>query len=190
MDVQTYLEIREAVVHAGYGEEIDWAEKIGPPADAEDFALEACFVILNSGMKAAVCRKIWPKVRDALLKVRPVITVFGHGGKAEAMESIWVNREHHYRTFMASPDKLAYCRNLPWIGEITQYHLAKNLGVDCAKPDRHLERVAARAGENVKQLCGRLAHESGDRVATVDTVIWRACEQGILDSTTGERRMF
>ena len=34
----------------------------------------------------------------------------------------------------------------------------------------------------VERMCRRLARESGYRVATIDTVLWRACEQGILNS--------
>lgn len=74
--------------------------------------------------------------------------------------------------------KVAYLRSLPWIGDITCWHLAKNYGHDVAKPDRHLVRIAG--DEGVHGLCARLARESGDRVATVDLVIWRAANLGMI----------
>ena len=67
---------------------------------------------------------------------------------------------------------MAWLQTLPFIVPITVYHLAKNYGFDCAKPDRHLVRIAG--AEGTHELCARLARETGDRIATVDVVIWRA----------------
>jgi len=74
---------------------------------------------------------------------------------------------------------MAFLASLPWIGEITKYHLGKNLGtLDTAKPDRHLVRIAGAEGAHA--LCARLARATGDKVATVDVVIWRAANLGLL----------
>ena len=66
---------------------------------------------------------------------------------------------------------------LPWIGPITKYHLARNLGIDVAKPDRHLVRLAKRFGYNestgVQQMCEELAERTRDRIGVVDVVLWR-----------------
>jgi hypothetical protein len=86
---------------------------------------------------------------------------------------------------MAAEDKLAFCETLPWIGGITKYHLAKSYGLDFAKPDVHLQRLADLEGVTAQELCARLAPELGWKVRTVDLVIWRACATGILDSRTG-----
>jgi hypothetical protein len=43
-------------------------------------------------------------------------------------------------------------------------------------------------GCTAQALCERLAAETGYRVATVDTVLWRACANGVLDSCSGEIR--
>jgi hypothetical protein len=91
--------------------------------------------------------------------------------------------------FTLAVDKLQFCADLPWIGGITKYHLAKNLGADVAKPDVHLQRLADREGCSVDALCSRLAEETGLRVASVDTVLWRACANGVLNSRTGEIRV-
>ena len=87
-----------------------------------------------------------------------------------AFENIWP---------LESEAVIDFCEaEIPFVGPVTKFHLAKLLGVDCAKPDIWLVRVAAAAGEDVHGLCARLARESGDKVATVDSVIWRACERG------------
>ena len=64
----------------------------------------------------------------------------------------------------------------------TKYHLAKDLGVDVAKPDVHLARLATRDRTTVARICARLARQTGYRMATIDTILWRACATGILDS--------
>lgn len=168
-------------------DDIAWSEGIEPPASPEDFALEAIYVICNSGMKNTVARRIFEKCRDALLLGLSASTAFGHTGKSRAMDTIWGERDRLFLEFNAASDKVAYCETLPWIGGITKFHLAKNFGVDCAKPDVHLQRLADREGCTAQALCERLAAETGYRVATVDLILWRACANGILNSRTGLR---
>ncbi len=180
MNLSHYLRIREQIIDLGYAAEIEWSENCASPKTTTDFALEAAFVICNSGMKATIARPIYNRVRDALRDGRNVSEVFGHPGKAAAIQDIWDRRAALFVAYQDADDKIAFCETLPWIGPITKYHLAKNFGVDCAKPDRHLERVADTAGKTVDQLCRDLSTTSGDKIRTVDLVIWRAAERGLL----------
>jgi hypothetical protein len=167
--------------------DIEWAEGIRPPTDADEFALETIFVICNSGMNNIVARGIFNRVRDLLQTGKPVSgNILGRSGKASAIDTIWAEREQLLQSYLAAPDRLAFCRTLPWIGGITCYHLAKNFGADVAKPDVHLQRLADREGVTAQALCERLARDTGYRVATVDTVLWRACAVGLINSRTGE----
>lgn len=166
-------------------DDIAWAESLTHPTDADAFALEAIFVVCNSGMKHTVARMIYERCVTALRAGTPVIDAFAHVGKANAIEFIWRDREQLLAGYLASADKLAFCESLPWIGGITKYHLAKNFGADVAKPDVHLQRLADREGCTAQALCERLSSEVGLRVATVDTVLWRACANGVLNSRTG-----
>lgn len=71
-------------------------------------------------------------------------------------------------------DPLVEMQKLPRIGDVTSRHLAKNLGFDVAKPDRHLQRLARKLGySDVDQLCGQIAEEFETSIAVVDTVLWR-----------------
>lgn len=167
-------------------EDIAWAESLCPPTDPDEFALETVFVVCNSGMKNTVARGIYERCEAALRAGTPVSQVFRHPGKAAAIETIWRDRVKLHAGFLAAEDKLAFCESLPWIGGITKYHLAKNFGADVAKPDVHLQRLADIEGCTAQELCERLAKETGYRVATVDTVLWRACANGVLDSRTGQ----
>jgi len=188
VDAALLAALVERLALEGYGDDVTWSETValaGEPEDPDFFAREAIFVIANSGMRHTVARGIFERAMGALLAGEPVLGVFGHKGKAAAMEYIWAERARLLAEYRAAPDKLAFCGSLPWIGGITRYHLAKNFGVDCAKPDVHLQRLADRQGETVPGLCARLAAETGYRIATVDLVLWRACATGLLDSPTG-----
>ena len=125
---------------------------------------------------------------QAIADGRDARAAFDHPGKAAAIEAIWRDRSRLHAEFLSAPDRLSFCGSLPWIGEITKFHLARNFGVDCAKPDVYLQRLATREGTTAQALCERLSTETGYRVATVDTLLWRACALGIIDSRTGSVR--
>ena len=154
-------------------------------------------------MRYRVARVIWhgdeSKGRlgvSALLQAgRSAGDEFGHKGKVAALDRIWAEREALLAAFMALPDdqsKIEWLGGLPWIGPRTRYHAAKNFAVDTAKPDRHLARLAGiRNWETAKidvlhaavmDLCRPLAAATGDRIATVDLVLWCAAEQGLVDT--------
>lgn len=171
----------------GYGGEVEWAQSVTTPATPEDLWREYAWVVINSGMKNQVAQKIWDRVRPEVEEGGRATSVFGHRQKAAAIDEMWTCRKSRYEHFVhlatmqgiAADTLVNWCWRLPWIGPITKWHLAKNLGVECAKPDRWLERVAAATSETVQELCTRLSVESGDRVATVDLVIWGACNLGL-----------
>jgi hypothetical protein len=63
---------------------------------------------------------------------------------------------------------------LPYIGPVTAYHLAKNLGLPVAKPDRHLQRLAVSlCYPDAHALCREIAAITGDPPQVVDLVFWR-----------------
>lgn len=168
--------------------DIEWAESCAPPTDPEDFASEAIFVICNSGMKNTIARNIYRKVMEAIDAGMSASAAFGHPGKAAAIDDIWSRRREIFEGYMRAPDKLEFCASLLWIGEITKYHLAKNFGAQVAKPDVHLKRLADREGVSAQTLCERLSAQTGYKIATIDTLLWRACANGIINSKTGEIR--
>ena len=170
----------------GYGPMIKWSESIQPPATAEEYAAAAIYVICNSGMKNSVAAPIAERCIEAVVAGTSATTAFGHPGKAAAIDQIWNDRAELFQRFNAAQKKLDVLGELPWIGPVTKYHLAKNLGADEAKPDVHLERLARGDKTTTRTLCRRLSRASGYRIATIDSVLWRACADGLLDSRTYE----
>lgn len=180
-----YREVCARLAELGHGGDREWSQSVGPPATAEDLAQEHAWVVLNSGMRNTVADQIWQRVRPRLLAGQPIGEAFRHPGKRSAIENVWRFRNTLLASFTLEAMRgdaavVAWCAGLPWIGPITKYHLAKNLGADVAKPDRWLVRLADVEGETVDGLCARLAATTGDRVATVDVVLWRACAVGVL----------
>lgn len=181
MHVEVYQDLRACLVQAGYGSEIEWAQTVKPVADPGTFWREYGWVVVNSGMRNQVARGIWERVRPYLERGEPIPEeAFRHEGKRRALDYVRLHAGRLLADYQEAQDKLAFLRGLPWIGGITCYHLAKNFGHDVAKPDRHLERIASYFGTDPVALCARLARESGDRVATVDLVLWRAANLGLL----------
>ncbi len=177
------LKMLEAAVRAaGFGPSIDWSEAIPEPETAEHFAIEAIYVICNSGMKASVAGPIFNRCLDAVSSGVSASTVFGHIGKAKAIDEIWHNRAELFEAYQLAEDKPGFCGTLPFVGPITMQHLAKNLGFNLAKGDVHLERLAKPEQCTPQQLCERLSKLSGYSVAAIDTILWRACAEGILQS--------
>lgn len=179
MNISEYKAIQYQVAEAGYAAEIDWANNIEECQDCYVFRDEYCWTVINSGMKEQVARLIWERIKAARAEGFSTSTAFRHKQKVAAIDTMFDHCADRFREWKNSADRLAYLRTLPFMGPITVWHFAKNLGMDVAKPDRHLVRIAGSI-EAVMPLCKELSRLSGDRIACVDTTLWRAANLGIL----------
>ncbi len=184
--LKRFRRLEQAVREAGFGPSIEWSERIEPPKSATEFASATIYVIIHGGMANAVAVHIYARCLAALAAKGSADRVYGHSGKAAAIDHIWNDREALFQSYQAAEDKLLFLALLPFIGPVTRLHLAKNLGADIAKPDVHLERLARAEKTTTAKLCRRLALQTGHRVATIDTILWRACAEGILKSSVYE----
>lgn len=71
-----------------------------------------------------------------------------------------------------TPEVLAWLKTLPWVGENNRYHLARNLGWDVVVRTGPVVRLATYLLTTSDSLCGRIATETGERIRTVDLVLW------------------
>jgi len=187
-----YLTAREFVVDAGFGSEIDWQDtrefcRLGE----RDFLQEAAWVVLSAGMADSVVRRVFNDVSEAFLRWRSATDIVVHQDECiEQAERAFRNKRKLRAIvfiaesvaavgFDAFKEQLetggpAALQDLDFIGPVTCFHLAKNIGLDFVKPDRHLMRAAAAARVNdPTELCHAIAGVTGDRLATVDLVFWR-----------------
>jgi endonuclease III len=131
-------------------------------------------------MKAQIALKIFKTVWNQLCSGGRPEDVFGHRGKCQAIMNVFINLDKYWNEYQSVENKIDYLENLPWIGKITKYHLAKNLGYDCVKPDRHLVRIAKSYNLNPLDMCLQISKITGDRLGLVDLVIWRAANLGLI----------
>jgi hypothetical protein len=195
-DIEAALQVfdRAAVYvsNAGFTEEIEWQRSAQIDNFAEsDFLREAAWVVLCSGFREKIVRRIFDHISlcfcewesaAAILESDPACRLaamasFRHDVKLRAIVKIAdkvnsVGFAAFKRAVLADP--LEELRRLQYIGPITALHLAKNLGLDIAKPDRHLVRISAKFGfESADHFCSELSRRTGEQRNVVDLIIWR-----------------
>lgn len=187
-----YLLAQSHVWSAGYADECrSWRQQAPEDITEYQFLREAAWVVLSSGMRESVVRSRFPGVSEAFRWWRSAAEIasdgarcvdhalqcFQHRPKMRAIvtiaEQIADAGMDTWRHRMAA-DPIGSLRSLPFMGPATACHLAKNLGCDVAKPDRHLSRIAAAAGfDSAHDLCSAIAAFTGQPRASVDSVLWR-----------------
>lgn len=188
--VQFYRSAKLAVISAGFEREIEWqASRCPDQITPEEFLSEAAWVIINSGFRESVARRLFPAItlcfcdweaaeiaRSAGGCRAAALKVFAHAGKIDAIIDIAMKVDSDWPALRnrIADQPLEHLKALPFIGPITASHLAKNLGYSVAKADRHLVRTANTWGcGSVQALCDRIALATGDPVGVVDLVLWR-----------------
>ncbi len=190
--VDRYLTAKDAIIERGFAAEVDWQATVSFESITEsDFLREASWVILSAGMSEAVVRRRFPAVSAAFHNWRgaatitrcktkcrnAALTAFAHTGKISAIIALAgkVSSDGFDRIKRnISLYGVDYLQEFEYIGPITCYHLAKNIGLDVVKPDRHLVRLAfATEFESPLDLCRMISEATGDRLSVVDLVLWR-----------------
>jgi hypothetical protein len=187
-----YLTAKEYVIREGYAEEIDWQHEVSlEDLNETNFLCQASWVILCSGMRETVVRRcfdrfsesfFWWESAEQIVANRSncrlmALRAFGNPRKVDAVISVAshvleAGMDRIYQGLQKSP--IDYLCQLNYIGPITAWHLAKNLGVPVAKPDRHLTRLAnALQFGSAGTLCGMLAEYLSEPIQVVDVVLWR-----------------
>jgi len=169
-----YYQARDFIIKKGYQNDITWCESIEPLQNCHPliFYHEYCWVVINSGMREQIARQIYNRFIDQYN-----FQEIGHLRKRKAIEEGFTNFPTWFNNILnLSTDELQieYLETLPWIGPITKYHLARNIGIDCVKPDRHLTRFAERFGFNSPlELCKVIQNETKEKLGVIDVVLWR-----------------
>jgi hypothetical protein len=175
-----------------YLDELRWQESlVFGNLEESSFLREYAWVVLNSGFREAVIRKHfdyislcfcdWESANEIASRgsicVETAFSVFRNRRKLQAIEfTASLIAQVGFKEFSLSlqDNPTQALQKLPYIGEVTCLHLAKNIGADVAKPDRHLVRVAARFGyDNVLSMCNDISCAVGDRISVTDLVLWR-----------------
>lgn len=190
--VSAYNLAKGIVLNAGYRTEIEWQASLDFDLVTEaDFLKEHAWVALSAGMHERIIRRYfgiislcfydWQSARiiveqesncrnlalsyfnnhrkiDGIIKTARIIASFGFTSYKEEIRR----------------NPLQVLQSLPFVGPITRYHLAKNIGLPFAKPDRHLVRLATSVGySDIQQFCKDISEYVDDSIPVVDIVLWR-----------------
>lgn len=190
--VDFYLLAKRVVLSEGFAEELEWQDRLQFSEVGESlFLREAAWVVLSSGMREAVVRGKFAAFSCAFynwLSARKISNnaqqcrnnasrVFAHMGKIDSIIAIAESIDRN--GFEVIKDRVGaegvvFLQSLPFIGPTTSFHLAKNIGLDVVKPDRHLLRISALAGcASPVEFCRMISNAVGDRLSVVDLVVWR-----------------
>jgi hypothetical protein len=187
-----YLRAKQYLLATEYA----WEAVPGPGVDPNlvtesTFLREAAWVILSAGMSEKVVRGKFPMVSASFLHwvsgeriarhgsycAVNALSYFGHVAKISSILDLCsFFSQHDFEEWKrdAFVEPIEAFRGFRFIGPITSFHLAKNLGFQCAKPDRHLVRFCEASGfEDVAAFCGAISKLVGDDLRTVDSVLWR-----------------
>ena len=114
-----------------------------------------------------------PTVRKLPIKNLKKTTAFLAGAK-QVHEKGWKNFKGCVEKKRLKEDKLEMLKKLPGIGDITKYHLAKDIGlIDTAKPDIWLRRCAEECSTDVCTLVSFLSEEYHKTKYEVDMILFR-----------------
>lgn len=194
---------RRALAHAEAHDAdfVAWVRSLGPVerVSQQHMIAEYVFVVSASGFRASVVQRRFGDLSRALrnLEMPGLATLREDEIRDVYMEKMLRNRAkaaaaargvvllenlftvEMIKTRLAGGD-VDVLKSLPFIGDTTKWHLARNLGLDVAKPDVHLTRLARRFGygADVARMCAELAGAFGERVAAVDAILWSYASAG------------
>ena len=199
--ISFYSHAKEVVSNSVYSAEIEWQQSLDFANVSEtDLLRESAWVILNSGFRESVIRKHfsaislafgdWESaqfiVQNKKLCKQCALEAFANTRKISAIIKIAeIINAHGAVSYLhqVMHNPIEELSALPFIGKTTVWHLAKNLGCNVAKPDRHLVRVAEKFEfDCVQEFCRYLARHTGEKVSVIDIVIWRYCASFRADS--------
>lgn len=189
---EAYMFAKCVVIEHGYAAEVDWQYSVSlGHLNEQNFLCEVAWVILCSGMRESIIRRKFHNISRSFLEWESARSIIEHRDQCKSNALISFNHVAKvdailsvatiiYQTGFTSiamnigSKGVDYLRRFPYIGPITSFHLAKNIGLPVAKPDRHLTFVAEQLGyKSVQRLCADIAGVIDEPIPVVDVVLWR-----------------
>lgn len=173
----------------------------------EEFAKEVFYVICVAGFKQTTAKKMCKKIIDYIDNNQnpnfdDLIKIYGNINKINAIIKVWNNRMELHEKFykLSTPEeKLDFLSKLPHIGNITKYHIARNLGINFVKYDIWIQRLGvalygnleyvekvsnSKLNPEIKEMCDKmfsdLEMQINEKTGYIDVVLWKACQQGVF----------
>lgn len=175
-------------------EQLEYFRNLPKPNEVSDrfFFQELAWCIYNAGMRETVIRKKWESIRLAFFDFDPSFVAQYGDESLKAMREIFNHPKKNESVVQSAhlilkdtpigkklgafseDEALNYLEGYPFIGKITKYHLARNMGFDVVKPDRHLVRLTQFLGcDSPDKLVSEISQMTGERKGYIDYVLWQ-----------------
>lgn len=180
------------VIDEGFQDEILWQSQLNfYDLTESSFLREIAWVILTCGMKERIIRNIFEAISHCFFQWSSAQKIINNREKCHVSALKIFNNEQKITAILNAADQvkrngfenikgeihsnpIPFLKTFDYIGPVTVYHLAKNIGLPVAKPDRHLVRIAKQENYlDVQSFCGDISRMSGDPIPVVDIVFWR-----------------
>jgi len=194
------FEAARAYCEEKHKDELDWAKSISPETfrnlRSKRFLFQYCWVVYASGFKVSTVESIFPNLQTVfkdfeladlakMKSIKPVLAIFNNERKASSFlkgSKLIANEGFSAFKKRLQREGVDMLEQLPGIGPITKFHLAKNIGlVDEAKPDIWLVRAADICSSTVEELVAFLSEKYGMSRHAVDVILWRyGADKGLV----------
>lgn len=175
---------------------VSWAKNLNPPEtfrrmSFEEFVRKYCWVVYVSGFRASTIEKHFESLTKAykdfdvqkLVNIKSpteALEIINNSRKADGfLRGVRQIHEEGYSQFQKRvlKDWKKTLQELPYIGQTTVRHLARDIGVaDIPKDDLWLKKVAESfEAPSVDVLVDSLSEEFKLSKGTIDVVIWLFC---------------
>lgn len=167
-----------------------WRSETPDRCTDRDLLSEYGWVVISCGLTPHVATKHWPRFTEAFRNWEPravadnriavrtdALAIIKNARKMDVILDFAddLAREPGLMQRLAAMEikqVMAKFATLPWVGANNRYHLARNLGWDVVVKNGPVPRLAAFLETTAEELCERIAAETGERVRTVDLVLW------------------
>jgi len=184
-----------AYIQVNRAEELEWARGINENTfkniRSKGFLAEYCWVVYASGFKVSIVEEKFSVLKSAfkdfdlqrlsrMRSIKPSLVAINNVSKAEGFltgaKKIYEEGFSNFKKRIKEDGIDVLCE-LPYIGDITKKHLAKNIGFsDIAKDDIWLERIKElSSASSVNEVTGYLSNKFKESEHVIDVVLWRYC---------------
>ncbi len=193
--LKVYQYAEHIVNEGGYGKQVESLKELMETKpyktiSVEEFFREYTWVVFTCGFKAAYVQKYWNNIKrmccgfdisktkelsfEELLEVSPIKNkkkLKAIKQSCEIINDCFVEKIHKIKDKDEAKDLF---KTLPFIGEITVYHIMRNIGIDCFKPDRHIVHITRDLNISETDLFQIICSKYKEYIGVIDYILWRA----------------
>lgn len=174
-----------------------WRQEAPGDRTDSDLLSEYAWVVAGAGLTYAACAKQHQRLAQAagswapaalLAATGPIAEVFRNQRKRTAileMADYLVGHPGEMAALARMEPAAVHARVATWpfIGAVNRYQFLRNLGYDEVARSGPVVRLAAMLDLDTRDLCERIARQTGERLRVVDLILWEWAE-----STTREEQ--